>query len=89
MGSSAVQGPPVAGPSIPVIQTMPSAAPAFSMLPGVPSIPIVNDSDSDPDVQSLTIPFRSGSSTSENYLPMITTEDSWITELEFRFVSLS
>ena len=90
---------PIAGPSssfrpsIPTIPVapvlgMPSTAVAnFSTAPGAPSIPIVNDSDSDPEVQSLTIPFRSGSSSSENFLPMVSTDDNWISELEFRFVS--
>ena len=48
---------------------------------GPPAISVI-DPDSDPDVQSITIPFRSASST--NFLPMISVEDKWITELEFR-----
>ena len=91
---------PIAGPSssfrpsiptipvAPVLGLPPAAVANFSTVPGPPSIPVINDSDSDPEVQSLTIPFRSGSSSSENFLPMVSTDDTWITELEFRFVSL-
>ena len=64
---------------------MPSVAPVHSVsnVAAPPSVAVVNDSDSDPDVHSITIPFRS--STSENFLPMVSTDDTWITELEFRY----
>ena len=77
---------PSSRPSIPIIASgMPSVAPiqSFSNVAAPPSIAVVNDSDSDPDVQSITIPFRS--STSENFLPMVSTDDTWIAELEFRY----
>ena len=83
-----VSGPSSTWPAIPVLPT--SGANAFSTLPGPPSVTAHRqDSDSDPDVQSLTIPFRSGSSSSENFLPMVSTDDTWISELEFRFVSFN
>ena len=74
-------------PAVPVIPPAVPAAPvASASASGIPAIQVLNDSDSDPEVQSLTIPFRSGSSSSENFLPMISTDDSWITEQDFRFV---
>ena len=79
-------------PSIPVISSMapvataaPVASAASAGATAIPTIQVLNDSDSDPDVQSLTIPFRSGSS-SENFLPMISTDDAWFSDQEFRFV---
>ena len=78
-----------ASTTIPAIPSAVPAVPAVSATAaasGVPAIQVLNDSDSDPDVQSLTIPFRSGSSSSENFLPMISTDDSWISEQDFRFV---
>ena len=80
-GASSVAPPVPAAPSV-VLPVM--AAPAGAS--AIPAIQVINDSDSDPDVQSLTIPFLSGSCSSENFLPMITTDDSWITEQDFRFV---
>ena len=70
-GPSAV--PPVAGPS--------RAAPAAALL-GPPAI-VVEDTDSDSGVQTLAVPFRSGSS--DAYLPMLSTDDSWTTDTEFRY----
>ena len=65
---------PVAGPSaIPPITVFSAASQAASTV----------ESDSDSDVKTLTIPFRSASG---NFLPMITTEDKWISELEFRLL---
>lgn len=60
-----VPGPPVAGPS----RALPIPVPAS----GPPPI-VLEDSDSDNDVQTLAVPFRSGSS--EAYLPMVSTDDS-------------
>ena len=71
--------------AIPEISVLPStsAAPA-----GPPPITVIESgSEEDPDVQSITIPFRSASS--GNFLPMISVADNWISELEFRFVQLS
>ena len=89
--SSPTQGSSVpSAPAIPVVNVAP-------VLPAVPSIPVVNvaapaagppaisvipEVDEDPDVQSFAIPFSSTSSV--NFIPKISTEDSWMTELEFR-----
>ena len=73
---------------IPAAMGNASAAAGFSTAAAPPSIVAAHDSDSDPDVQSLTIPFRAGSSSSENFLPMVSTDDTWISELEFRWVFL-
>ena len=90
-GASSVAPLIPAAPSVaPLIPAAPSVAPIQAAPTGasaIPAIQVINDSDSDPDVQSLTIPFRSGSCSSENFLPMISTDDSWITEQDFRFVS--
>ena len=84
---------PFNGSQLPVSSAAPVISPAVPVAPvasasasGIPAIQVLNDSDSDPEVQSLTIPFRSGSSSSENFLPMISTDDSWISEQDFRFV---
>ena len=62
-------------PSIPVVSAIASGPPPVTI--------IESGSDEDTsDVQSLTIPFRSASS--GNFLPMISIEDKWISELEFR-----
>ena len=66
-------------PSVPFSSGHVAAAPSV----GPPAIDVLHDSDSDPDVQSLTIPFRSASS--ELFLPMISTDDAWITNLELRY----
>ena len=66
---------PVAGPSAPV------PVPVSSSVP--PPI-VVENSESDDDVQTLAVPFRSSSS--EAFLPMVSTDDSWSTDAEFRFV---
>ena len=74
---------PVAGPS----RAFPVAASGASCASPVPAIssgppPIVlEDSDSDSGVQTLSVPFRSGSS--EAYLPMVSTDDSWSSDTEF------
>ena len=72
-GPSSAVPHPVAGPS--------RAAPAVA-LPGPPAI-VVEDTDSDSGVQTLAVPFRSGSS--DAYLPMLSTDDSWTTDNEFRY----
>ena len=66
---------------VPVVASVPASA-------AIPPITVFSaasqaalESDSDSEVKTLTIPFRSASG---NFLPMITTEDKWITELEFR-----
>ena len=64
VGSSA------AVPTIPVIKDSTSNGVSAS---GPPAISVI-DTDSDEDVTSLTIPFRSAS-----------IDDKWMTELEFRF----
>ena len=67
---------PVAGPS--------PALPAPVISSSVPPPIVVENSDSEADVQTLAVPFRSASS--EAYLPMISTDDSWASDAEFRFV---
>ena len=84
--------PPLAAPAVSVVPSV-STVPVLSALPsgsatvsgGPPPITVVDaaDSDEDADVHSLTIPFRSASSS--NFLSMISIEDKWITELEFRY----
>ena len=80
---------PVAA-SAPPLQSFVQPPVPFSSVPvaaaasvGPPAIDVLHDSDSDPDVHSLTIPFRSASS--ELFLPMISTDDAWITNLELRY----
>ena len=72
---------------------LPSAAPVAGPSPAVPapvissSVPppiVVENSDTEADVLTLAVPFRSASS--EAYLPMISTDDSWASDAEFRFV---
>ena len=79
---------PASANAIPEISVLPSsAAPAAATIApsGPPPITVIKSgSEDDPDVQSITIPFRSASS--GNFLPMISVADNWISELEFRFV---
>ena len=83
------------GNPVPISAPAPNPAPVAKPVAPVPAsaaIPSITvfsatsqeaeESDSDSEVKTLTIPFRSASG---NFLPMITTEDKWITELEFRF----
>ena len=67
-------------PAIPGPSGSGSAGPSRA----APAPPIaLEDTDSDdPDVQTLAVPFRSG--ISDTYLPMISTEDSWSSDLVFR-----
>ena len=91
MSSSQVSSSPVpSAPAIPVVNVAP-AIPAVPSIPvvnvaapaaGPPAISVIPEVDEDPDVQSFAIPFSSTSSV--NFIPKISTEDSWMTELEFR-----
>ena len=76
--------------SVPIVSTLPSVpVPAGnSSSVGPPAIDVIQDSDSDPDVHSLTIPFRSGATSSEIFIPMISTDDAWITNQELRYFSI-
>ena len=80
---------PVAGPSqvptIPVAASGPSSAPPI-ISGGPPPIVVEDSGDSDPGVQTLAVPFRAGSS--DTYLPMISTDDSWSSDAEFRYFLL-
>ena len=78
-------------PSVPVaaataVGPFPSVPVAAATSVGPPAIDVIHDSDSDPDVQSLTIPFRSASS--ELFLPMISTDDAWVNNVELRYIVL-
>ena len=73
-----LQDAPVAGPSAPPV------APPLPSASGAPPPIVLENSESDEDVQTLAVPFRSGSS--EAFLPMVSTDDSWSTDVEFRFV---
>ena len=86
--SAARQSIPVTAPfpvpaPIPVASTSRSAPP---ILPPSSAPPIVaEDSDSeDQDVQTVAVPFRSGNS--DTYLPMVSLDDAWHSDAEFRFV---
>ena len=77
MSSSVPSAPAIpAVPSIPVVNVAAAAT-------GPPAISVIPEAEEDPDVQSFAIPFSSTSSV--NFIPKISTEDSWMTELEFRF----
>ena len=72
-----LQDVPVAGPS--------SAPPVVSPLAsGAPPPIVLENSESEEDVQTLAVPFRSGSS--EAFLPMVSTDNSWSTDVEFRYI---
>ena len=81
---------PIAGPShaaaIPVAASGNACVAPAVISSGPPPI-VFEDSDSDPGVQTLAVPFRSGSS--DTYLPMISTDDSWSSDTEFRYYILS
>ena len=70
--------------STPVAASGASAAPPPIPAPAAAGPPpiVLEDSDSDNAVQTLSVPFRSGSS--EAYLPMVSTDDSWSSDTEFR-----
>ena len=59
----------------------PSATGVASSSSAPPPI-LVEDSGSESDVQTLAVPFRSGNS--DTFLPMLSTDDSWITDVDFR-----
>ena len=93
-GASVVPAPPVqssrgasAIPTMPPVSAQPSF-PGFQNPPifGGHSGPVSNqtDSDSETEIPSLALPFRAGSATSENFLPMISTEDTWLSDPEYR-----
>ena len=76
-------------PSIPVAASVPVASTSRSAAPPILSSsapPIVaEDSDSeDQNVQTVAVPFRSGNS--DTYLPMVSLDDAWHSDAEFRFV---
>ena len=70
-------------PSVRVASTSQSTAPPILSSSAPPIVAEDSDSD-DPDVQTLAVPFRSGNS--DTYLPMISLNDSWHSDTEFRFV---
>ena len=82
--------PSVPVPSIPVAASIPVASTSRSAAPPIPSSssapPILaEDSDSeDQNVQTVAVPFRSGNS--DTYLPMVSLDDAWHSDAEFRFV---
>ena len=65
---------PVAGPS---------SAPVLPVSSAPPPI-VLEDEDETEGVQTLAVPCRPGSS--EAFLPMVSTDDSWSTDAEFRFI---
>ena len=74
-----------AAPVLPVAG--PSSAPAPALLAASAPPPIIlEDEDESEDVQTLAVPCRAGSS--DAFLPMVSTDDSWSTDAEFRFVIL-
>ena len=90
LGLPSASGAPVAGPiagpsnahTIPVAASGPSCIAPAAAPSGPPPI-VLEDSDSESGVQILAVPFRSGSS--DAYLPMISTDDSWFSDTEFRY----
>ena len=79
---------PVPVPSGSVADPVPSTSKASNIPPVVsssapPIIAEASDSDNE-DVQTLAVPFRSGNS--DTYLLMISVDDSWSSDTEFRFV---
>ena len=78
LGLPATQAAPVAGPSKPPPVPVPVSAASSSAPPPI----VLENSESDDDVQTLAVPFRSASL--EAFLPMVSTDDSWSTDTEFR-----
>ena len=70
---------PVAGPS-----SAPSVSAPVAASSSAPPPIVVENSESDDEVQTLAVPFRSSSS--EAFLPMVSIDESWSTDTEFRFV---
>ena len=86
LGLPASQAAPQA-PLVPVPAGGASATlPVAAVNPSAPPPIVVEEADSDDGVQTLAVPFRAGSS--ETYLPMVSTDDSWSTDAEFRYVPL-
>ena len=88
LGLPASAVPPSKAPAPPVAAPIPSTSRSTAppVLPSSSAPPIVaeaSDSD-DSDVQTIPVPFRSGNS--DTYLPMISLDDSWHSDNEFRFV---
>ena len=84
--SSAIQAVPSisavpAVPAISAVPTIPVGNPEFMPSQGPPPIQVLESESEDDDVQTVTIPFNSASSST--FLPMISVEDRWSTELEF------
>ena len=78
--------PPALAPaaaSVPVPSSSRSTAPPILASSAPPIVAEESESD-DPDVQTLAVPFRSGNS--DTYLPMISLDESWHSDTEFRFV---
>ena len=73
---------PVAGPS-----TAPATAPVVPASSAPPPIILeAEDEDESEDVQTLAVPCQAGSS--DAFLPMVSTDDSWSSDAEFRFVMI-
>ena len=91
-GVPAVPAPPVpvsravsSVPTMPPVQTSFTGYQNPSVFAGHQgSVSNQTDSDSDTEIPSLALPFRAGSATSENFLPMISTEDTWLSDPEYR-----
>ena len=65
--------------------TAPGPSPVAGSSRSAPPIVIEEpDSEEDPDVQTLAVPFRSG--ISDTYLPMISTEETWFSDSIFRYL---
>ena len=73
-------------PAISAAPTIPVGDSEFLPSQGPPPIQVLESEseDDDADVQTVTIPFNSASSST--FLPMISVEDRWSTELEFRYI---
>ena len=87
-GVSVPVAPPVAAANVPSIPVIPDNSQEFSTSQGPPPIQVLqsDSEDDDADVQTVTIPFNSASSST--FLPMISIEDRWSTELEFRYINI-
>ena len=73
---------PVAGPSPATALAPAPVLPASSAPPPI----ILEDGEEPEDVQTLAVPCQAGSS--DAFLPMVSTDDSWSSDAEFRFVFL-
>ena len=70
--------------AVPTSSSSRSTAPPILLSSSAPPI-VAEASDSDEsDVQTIPVPFRSGNS--DTYLPMISLDESWHSDNEFRFV---